>query len=465
VAALALILMAAPGLVQAAGTIEWIGPNIPNDMSSNGKVVVGNATTTYEAYRWTAETGIVLLGMNPSEFGLGGAGAPEVSDDGNHVSATIINPDTTGHTQGIWTKGEGWVWSMPPVPEGAGLGDDLGSCWGISGDGTTLTGFVWFSGGALGSAQGNSWSVNTGMNILPQPVAGHSSRVNSANYDGSVVVGWSEADFGTWRPTVWEDGGYTILHDSDWFCLAEGITSDGNTIWGEGFNPESGYREAAVWQRTETGWVEQLLGGLPGTFPEYGQVTVLDMTEDARTAVGYNGYDWYSGEAFVWTLDQGMMAADDFLAAEGIDMPAGFIVSSLTAISDNGVTLAGYGYYPAIFPQQYEGFVVTRENVSPVPDAQVATGLRLEANYPNPFNPSTQIALVLDKDQSVRLGVYNAAGRLVRQLHDGHLTAGRNEITWDGKDSRGQLAASGVYFARATGEAGETLSRRMTLVK
>ena len=146
-AALVLLLLLGAAPVMAQGTITWIPDVYPSDISANGKVVVGNTVGLYEAFRWTAETGVVPLGLNPASNGLGGAGTPHVSEDGNHVSATIINPDTTGVTQGIWTKGEGWTWSMPPVPDGVGdPGGDLGSCWGLSGDGKTLTGFVWVYG-------------------------------------------------------------------------------------------------------------------------------------------------------------------------------------------------------------------------------------------------------------------------------------------------------------------------------
>ena len=45
------------------------------------------------------------------------------------------------------------------------------------------------------------------------------------------------------------------------------------------------------------------------------------------------------------------------------------------------------------------------------------------------------------------------------------MSAGRNEFMWDGKDGQGRLSASGVYFARAQSETGETQSQRMMLVK
>jgi len=105
-----------PTLAMADPTLEWIGYNFPHDLSADGSVVVGNTNDNlYETFRWTPEAGVVRLGMSSIEvFGVGG-GTPDVSDDGNHVSATVINADSTWVTQGIWTKGEGWDFSMPPM--------------------------------------------------------------------------------------------------------------------------------------------------------------------------------------------------------------------------------------------------------------------------------------------------------------------------------------------------------------
>jgi len=72
----------------------------------------------------------------------------------------------------------------------------------------------------------------------------------------------------------------------------------------------------------------------------------------------------------------------------------------------------------------------------------------LHDNYPNPFNPTTQIAFGLAECCRVQLKVYDVAGRLVRVLADDVLAAGVHERVWDGRDSRGLSAASGVYFYR-----------------
>lgn len=69
-------------------------------------------------------------------------------------------------------------------------------------------------------------------------------------------------------------------------------------------------------------------------------------------------------------------------------------------------------------------------------------------NYPNPFNPSTTISFNLPQNCDVQLDIFNIRGQKVKKLLDQNLEAGQHQSIWDGKDSKGQIAASGVYFYR-----------------
>ncbi len=105
-----------------------------------------------------------------------------------------------------------------------------------------------------------------------------------------------------------------------------------------------------------------------------------------------------------------------------------------------------------------------------VDNAQPVTNYALSQNYPNPFNPETRIRFALPEAGEVNLRIYNEAGQLVRELVDGRISSGRHELTWDGRDRTGRLAATGVYFYRLVirGETGEVIlkeTRRMTLLK
>jgi len=84
--------------------------------------------------------------------------------------------------------------------------------------------------------------------------------------------------------------------------------------------------------------------------------------------------------------------------------------------------------------------------------------------YPNPFNPETTIRFSLPKGESVSLQIYNAAGQLVKKLHQGFVEAGTYESVWDGTDEDGRNAASGLYVYRLV--AGNfTESKRVTFLK
>ncbi len=89
----------------------------------------------------------------------------------------------------------------------------------------------------------------------------------------------------------------------------------------------------------------------------------------------------------------------------------------------------------------------------------------LEPNFPNPFNPITQIRFELGLDTTASIDVFTVSGRLVRRLLDGAaMSAGSHRVTWNGKDDDGGAVAAGTYFYRL--EAGEfSAVRKMTMVK
>ncbi|MFA7288131.1 MAG: T9SS type A sorting domain-containing protein, partial [Melioribacteraceae bacterium] len=79
---------------------------------------------------------------------------------------------------------------------------------------------------------------------------------------------------------------------------------------------------------------------------------------------------------------------------------------------------------------------------------ELPTSFEVYQNYPNPFNPTTTIEYILPIEGNVKLEVYNSIGQLVNVLIDGYQNAGRQKVTWNGKDSYGSSVSSGVYFYR-----------------
>lgn len=90
---------------------------------------------------------------------------------------------------------------------------------------------------------------------------------------------------------------------------------------------------------------------------------------------------------------------------------------------------------------------------------------RLAQNYPNPFNPATAITYEIRERGHVRLSVYNIAGQRVATLVDEVRAAGvRHTAEWDGRNTRGERVASGVYFYKLSGP-GFKKTRKMVLLK
>lgn len=90
--------------------------------------------------------------------------------------------------------------------------------------------------------------------------------------------------------------------------------------------------------------------------------------------------------------------------------------------------------------------------------------LQLHGASPNPFNPRTTVAFTAARDGMVRLTLHDASGRRVRTLVDGRVTAGRNEVRWNGTDDDGRALPSGVYFARASMD-GAVQTAKLVLVR
>ncbi|RLC47660.1 MAG: hypothetical protein DRI23_11110, partial [Candidatus Cloacimonadota bacterium] len=71
---------------------------------------------------------------------------------------------------------------------------------------------------------------------------------------------------------------------------------------------------------------------------------------------------------------------------------------------------------------------------------------KLNGNYPNPFNPSTNIAYSIKESGKVTLQVYNIRGQLIKTLIDEVNEPGEHAVTWNGKNIANKSVASGIYF-------------------
>jgi hypothetical protein len=74
--------------------------------------------------------------------------------------------------------------------------------------------------------------------------------------------------------------------------------------------------------------------------------------------------------------------------------------------------------------------------------------------YPNPFNPSTTVAVELAETGNVELSIFNLNGQKVQTLVNGLLSAGSHNLTFDAS-----ALPSGLYLARLNTVSGQQVSR------
>ncbi len=107
-----------------------------------------------------------------------------------------------------------------------------------------------------------------------------------------------------------------------------------------------------------------------------------------------------------------------------------------------------------------------QQNPPPMPDLgtgtendEVASTYHLYENYPNPFNPGTQIRFTVPEQTHVTLSVYNLLGQHVVTLVNEVRSAGRHDVTFDAGSY-----SSGVFIYRIEA-GGYVASRQMMFVK
>ena len=114
---------------------------------------------------------------------------------------------------------------------------------------------------------------------------------------------------------------------------------------------------------------------------------------------------------------------------------------------------------PQLFMIEHNGFLSIQDNKNQMPNS-----VQLKQNFPNPFNPETQISYTLDESSFVTLGIFDLLGKQVYNYNLGHQEKGNHNVLWTGINSEGYSVPNGVYFFRLnTGKT--TKTKKMTLSK
>jgi hypothetical protein len=173
---------------------------------------------------------------------------------------------------------------------------------------------------------------------------------------------------------------------------------------------------------------------------------------------------------FICTLSQVAQAADTQLVirrAVGYDVSYALsdVVSLTYGTNDLNVTTSGgTDSYPLSTIDRVE-FALDGTPTG-IGDSGVSPSVpaHLFQNFPNPFNPQTQIAFDLPSAGRAEIRIYDVLGRLIRTLVDEKRPAGHQILRWDGRDDGGREVASGAYFYRLVAP-GVDESRKMVIVR
>ena len=135
--------------------------------------------------------------------------------------------------------------------------------------------------------------------------------------------------------------------------------------------------------------------------------------------------------------------------------------------NDNGTWEGNVGFSHLATDQQWNNprewaytWIGNQSTVAGIDDNNlIAEDFILYPNYPNPFNPVTNIKFSLPEDQFVKINIFNMKGQLVNKLVNEKRPAGVHTVHWNA-----ETAASGVYLYQL--QVGDrSITQKMVLMK
>ena len=93
-----------------------------------------------------------------------------------------------------------------------------------------------------------------------------------------------------------------------------------------------------------------------------------------------------------------------------------------------------------------------------------AQNFTISEAFPNPFNPSTSLIFNVNKEEMVKITIYDLLGNRIKNLVNDHYSKGSHSISWHARNNQGQTVSAGVYLYKV--QAGEFQStKKMILLK
>jgi probable HAF family extracellular repeat protein len=294
--------------------------------------------------------GIIVL-TGDSIWTISGGHVAIIPDSDEVYARDISN---SGIVAGLWcgpNTGSCYEAFRTPVGgpvQGLGAFDNSASdAFAITPDGAVVVG----NASSPSGPQSFRWTNATGLFPLGhlQPGATSQDVAYDVSADGSVIVGQS-GDGSSTEAFRWTQAtgmvGLGDLAGGEFNSTASDISADGSVIVGTGHSALG--TEAFRWTQA-TGMVG--LSDLHAA-PFHSETTAISA--DGNAVYGFSRPNL---DAWVWTQSTGMQKVQDLLVNEhglGAEL-AGWRISQIDDVSDNGLVLVGNGLNPA---GRFEGFVV-----------------------------------------------------------------------------------------------------------
>ena len=79
--------------------------------------------------------------------------------------------------------------------------------------------------------------------------------------------------------------------------------------------------------------------------------------------------------------------------------------------------------------------------------------------FPNPFNPSTSLNFNVNKEEMVKITIYDLLGNHVKNLVNDHYPIGSHSISWHARNDQGQPVSAEFIFIQFRQESFNPLRR------
>jgi hypothetical protein len=334
-------------------------------------------------------------------------------------------------------------------------------------------------------------TMDSGYIITGKRIFSNSNDLNQSdvllvktNSDGdalwSKTYGGSNSDQGNSIQQT-KDGGYIIIGDTEsygsgyqsvWLIKTDSL---GNTLWTKTYGSEGTDFGNSVQQTQDGGYI------FTGSIDAYGNsqgdllLTKTDGSGNVQWIKLFGGKFPDGGNSIQITSDNGYIILGYTYSSswEMLLLKTNEFGDSLWAKTFD------FGYWSKEIQQTTDGgYVIVGETTSPFGDRDIilikttpditndlqstekkVTDYLLAQNFPNPFNPSTNIIFSIAEESYVTLEIFNELGEKVYALISQELTTGNYKYNWNAEN-----LPSGVYFYQL--QAGSFVeTKKMILMK